>query len=348
MLGFRPAIAADIEKLQRIFDDGTERRTSFTLGEASAAMVDRVARIRAGEADPNAIKTGIASLDKFTGGLHRGEYLILGGRPSMGKTALAIQLAYNVAGNNGGVFYASLEMPVALLTPRFASCRLWAPDNASNIDYQRILRGEINDREMRWIESARDETQGLAAHHRRGAGPFGAGARGPRPDRQGEAGTAGQDARPHRCRPSPQDAACGRAVEGREYTEISSRLAEMAKRLDVPVLALAQLNRSVESRDDKRPQLADLRESGSIEQDADTVLFCYREAYYLERKRCPEPAAEADRLAELDAGRAPARTHHRKAAHRARSEPSSFGATWHRTSFAIRPISTGSGMELAA
>ncbi len=85
-----------------------------------------------------------------------------------------------------------------------------------------------------------------------------------------------------------------------EYTEISARLAEMAKRLDCPVLALAQLNRAVEMRDDKRPQLADLRESGSIEQDADTVMFVYRPAYYLERRRCLEPGAEADRLAELD------------------------------------------------
>ena len=80
-------------------------------------MVERVKRMRAGEADPNAIKTGIASLDKFTGGFHRGEYIVLGARPSMGKTALATQIAYNVAGQRRGTFYASLEMPTPLITP---------------------------------------------------------------------------------------------------------------------------------------------------------------------------------------------------------------------------------------
>ena len=91
----------------------------------------------------------------------------------------------------------------------------------------------------------------------------------------------------------------GQTSKVNEFTEISSRLAEMAKRLDCPVLALAQLNRSVESRDDKRPQLSDLRESGSIEQDADTVMFCYRPAYYLERQRLAGAQAESGRMAEL-------------------------------------------------
>jgi replicative DNA helicase len=84
-----------------------------------------------------------------------------------------------------------------------------------------------------------------------------------------------------------------------EYTEISSRLAEAAKRLDCPVVTLAQLNRAVEGRDDKRPSFADLRESGAIEQDADLVAFLYREAYYLERQRHRSVEAEADRIGDL-------------------------------------------------
>src|SRR5918994_3307459 len=149
---FRPAIAAHIQELQQLFDAGGDRRKSFSIGEATSDLVERVKRMRAGEADPNAITTGIASLDKFSGGLHRGEYVILGGRPSMGKTALATQIAYNVAQNGGGVFYASLEMPVPLLTPRFVSCRLWAPE--ISIDYQSIIRGDVDERTMRWLDSA--------------------------------------------------------------------------------------------------------------------------------------------------------------------------------------------------
>lgn len=263
-----------------------------------SASVDRVKRMRAGEADPNAIKTGIAVVDKFTGGLHRGEYVILGGRPSMGKTALATQIAYNVAGQGGGVFYASLEMPMPLITPRFASCRLWAPD--IDVDYQSIIRGEVDERTMRWLESAAEELKtwpliiddaaGLSASEIEARAQI---ARA-KFERQGTRLDLVVVDHIHKMRhPGAQSKVA-------EYTEISARLAEMAKRLDAPVLTLAQLNRGVEARDDKRPQLADLRESGSIEQDADTVLFVYRPAYYLQRKRCSDPAAEADRMADLE------------------------------------------------
>jgi replicative DNA helicase len=296
---FRSAIAAHIQTMQRLFDDGSERRTSFSIGEAASALVDRVQRMRAGETDPNAIQTGIASLDKFTGGLHRGEYVILGGRPSMGKTMLATQIAYNVAERGGGVFYASLEMPVPLITPRFVSCRLWAPDIP--IDYQSMLRGEVDERMLRWLESAAqelktwpliiDDAAGLTAAEIEARAQIAKA----KFERSGTTLSLIVIDHIHKVHHP------GASSKVTEYTEISARLAEMAKRLDCPVLALAQLNRSVESRDDKRPQLSDLRESGSIEQDADTVLFVYREAYYEERKRCSEPNAEATRMANFSA-----------------------------------------------
>lgn len=218
----------------------------------------------------------------------------------MGKTALAVQLGYNVAEAGGGVFYASLEMPVALLTPRIASCRLWMP-GAHNIHYQAILRGQLNEQQARFVASAANETKswpfiiddapGLSAAELEARAMVAKS----RIEQTGRTLDLVIVDHLHKMRHA------GAQTKVTEYTEISSRLAEMAKRLDCPVLALAQLNRSVESRDDKRPQLSDLRESGSIEQDADTVLFVYRPGYYLERKRCAEPGAEADRLADLEA-----------------------------------------------
>ena len=299
----RQFIAKHIEAMQRLFDDGVEKRTRFTLGEASNSMLERVERMRAGETDPNAIKVDIASVDKFTGGFHRGEYIILGARPSMGKTALACQIAHNVARQGGGVFYASLEMPAPLLTPRFASARLWSADLATVIPYQDILQGRLDDRQVRWLASVSkeleawplviDDAPGLTASELEARVQI----EKAKFERRGMSLDLVVVDHIHKMRHP------GTPSKVTEFTEISSRLAEMAKRLDVPTLALAQLNRGTEVRDDKRPQLSDLRESGSIEQDADTVLFAYRPAYYLERKRCSDPHLEADRLADFDAVR---------------------------------------------
>lgn len=295
---FRPVLANHVEAMQALFDNGSTRKTTSTLGEATTAMVDRITRIRNGEIDRNAIKTGIASIDRFTGGLHRGEYIILGGRPSMGKTALAVQLAYNIAEGGGGVFYASLEMPVPLLTPRLTSCRLWTPGTPV-VSYQNLIRGLVSDTEMRWVESAAkemktwplviDDAPGLSAPELEARVQVAKS----RMERNGKSLDLVIVDHLHKMRHPNTPSKVN------EYTEISSRLAELAKRLDCPVVALAQLNRGVESRDDKHPQLSDLRESGSIEQDADTVLFAYREAYYLERQRLAGVAAESDRRAEL-------------------------------------------------
>lgn len=295
----RPALARHVEEMQRLFDDGMERKTTYTVGEAGASLVERISRIRSGEVDRNAINTSIPALDRQTGGLHRGEYIILGGRPSMGKTAVAIQLAFNVAQRGGGVFYASLEMPVNLLMPRLASCHLWSPDGQTGVDYQRILRGTLNDMEARWVSDVVAEMKPwpLIIDDAPGLAPSELEARAQvaksRMERSGRSLDLVIVDHLHKMRQP------GAQSKVSEYTEISARLAEMAKRLDCPVLTLAQLNRGVEYREDKRPQLADLRELGSIEQDADTVLFVYRPAYYLDRQQHSDPRAEDQRLANL-------------------------------------------------
>lgn len=295
----RPVLAQHVEAMQGLFDKGSTRQTTFSAGEAALSMVDRITRMRRGEVDPNAIKTGIASLDRQLGGLHRGEYIILGARPSMGKTALAMQLAGNVAQSGGGVLYFSLEMPVPLLMPRLFSSLLWTSQGATNVPYSRIIRGDLSDMEARWISSIGqdlkalpliiDEAPGLSAMEVEARAQVAKA----RLERAGHGLDLIIVDHLHRMRHP------GAMSKVSEYTEISARLAEMAKRLNCPTLALAQLNRGVEGRDDKRPQLSDLRESGSIEQDADVAMFVYRPSYYLERERHADSNKEIERLQSL-------------------------------------------------
>ncbi len=235
------------------------------------------------------ISTGLVDLDKKLGGLHKSDLLILAGRPSMGKTSLATNIAFNIArayrkgrlpdGSEGAVdggvvgFY-SLEMSAEQLAARILS-------EASEVPSEQIRRGDMNETEFRrFVEAAKalescpiyiDDTPALPISQ--------LAARARRLKRE-----HGLDAlfvdylqlvRPATARDSRVN----------EVSEITQGLKAIAKELDVPVVALSQLSRQVESREDKRPQLSDLRESGSIEQDADVVMFVFREEYYKEREK---------------------------------------------------------------
>ena len=297
---FREKLAMGIANMTSIFDGSRERQTQFALATAATDVLDRLDRMRAGETDRNAIPTGFNCLDRMTGGMRRGELIIWGGRPSMGKTALCTQLMTNVSRAGFGVAFFSLEMPVAQITPRFLSGHVWGP-GGPNIPYQRILQGAVSADEARWLRSAAadfktwpltiDDDAGLTAVEIEARCRVIAS----RLQTQGKSLDLVVVDHIHKMRHP------GASSRVAEYSVISAGLAEAAKRLDCPLLALAQLNRGVEGRDDKRPSLADLRESGAIEQDADTVAFLYRAGYYLERHRCRDPQAESDRLADLDA-----------------------------------------------
>ena len=249
-------------------------------------------RLYEGGVDENAIQTGISSYDELTGGLHRGEYIIFAARPSMGKTALAVQVAVNVSQAGHGVLYLSLEMPHCLLMPRFLSSHIWTA--GSPVNCTSVSRGNVSEEELRRIKTAAkaigdwpmviDDEPALTPREvetraRLVQSRF---------ERQGQSLDLIIVDHLHKMREP------GCATKATEYTEISARLAEMAKRLNCPVLTLAQLNRGVESRNDKRPALADIRESGAIEQDADTVCFLYRESYYLQRVRSKSIEDEVD------------------------------------------------------
>jgi replicative DNA helicase len=227
------------------------------------------------------VPTGLTDLDEKLGGLHKSDLVILAGRPSMGKTALATNIAYNAAQNilsrqeKSSVAFFSLEMSSEQLSTRILS-------EQAKIRSDSIRQGNVTEEEInRYIETSRniynlplfiDETPAITIATLSN--------RARRIKRLNGLSLIVVDyIQLMRSSSNKND---GRV---QEISEITQGLKAIAKELSVPVLALSQLSRAVEQRDDKQPQLADLRESGSIEQDADVVMFVYREAYYLERKQ---------------------------------------------------------------
>ena len=233
------------------------------------------------------ISTGINTLDKQIGGLHPSDLLIIAGRPGMGKTAFALNIAFNVANEvlnhrgpeklQGPVLFFSLEMSADQLASRILSF-------SAEVNGNKIRNGSITEDEFnRLVEHQRalkdlplfiDDTPDITVPAIR--------TRARRIKRQyGGLSLIVIDY------VQLLNSVGGRRSDNRvqEISEITRGLKVLAKELDVPVVALSQLSRLVEQRDDKRPQLADLRESGSIEQDADCVMFVYRESYYHNKKR---------------------------------------------------------------
>ena len=227
------------------------------------------------------VPTGLKDLDEKLGGLHKSDLIIIAGRPSMGKTALATNIAYSAAKNildskeKSSVAFFSLEMSSEQLSTRILSEQSRIPSND-------IRRGKVSEEQLNnYIETSRniydlplyiDETpaitiSALSNRARRMKRLFGLNL------------IVVDYIQLMRTNSNKND---GRV---QEISEITQGLKAIAKELGVPVIALSQLSRAVEQRDDKLPQLSDLRESGSIEQDADVVLFVYREQYYLEKKQ---------------------------------------------------------------
>jgi len=245
------------------------------------------------------ISWGLRDLNAKTSGLKRGELHILAGRPGMGKTALALCIARTTAASGEPTLFFSLEMGSGALSVRTLADMAFDPRDP--ISYYDIANGRVTDAQAeRVIDAARqqrdlplviDPASGLtvsqiaarARKHKQ------------RLERQGK--RLGPVFIDHMHIVSPSNRYSGARVN--EVGEISAALKSLAKELDVPVVALAQLSRSLESRDEKRPTMADLRDSGTIEQDADAIIFVYREAYYLERATGGTPAQVQSRIDRL-------------------------------------------------
>ena len=265
----------------------------------SAALTDAIdmaANAYRRDGGLSGLATGFRDLDQRMGGLQPSDLVIAAGRPSMGKTAFATNIAYHVArsyraeaedsGNalDGAVVgFFSLEMSAEQLATRIISEQAYIPS-------ERIRRGRIEAEEFDRIVEVSQELQNLPLYIDQTGGITVAqlAARARRLKRQRGVGLIVVDYL------QLLSGSSKRAAEGRvqEVSEITTGLKALAKELHVPVLALSQLSRQVENREDKRPQLADLRESGSIEQDADVVLFVFREEYYVERRQPRENTEE--------------------------------------------------------
>ena len=275
-------------------------------GKTLWAMPEAVDALLAAKDNTDAcVRTGLTDFDHLTGGgLQRGDLGILGGRPSMGKSALGLAFGRRAAKNGHGVLLFSMEMKLRDCMRRMATDACWTSNNLV-VAYEAARSGKLSDRERRAYEAGAkslidlplliEDRSGLtlaevAAMVRRTAELFA---------RQGK--RLDLVIIDHIGFMTPSNRYRGNKVH--EVSEISAGLQRLAKSEVVSVLALHQLNRGTEGRDNKRPQLADLRDSGSLEQDADMVLFAYRSAYYLERMKFDDADDETDRLAKLEATR---------------------------------------------
>jgi len=282
-----------VEAEQALYKLGEEGQSETGFQSFLKAVTDAVNVANAAyqrEGGLAGVSTGLMDMDQKLGGLHKSDLLILAGRPSMGKTSLATNIAFNVAKaykrgkltdgtegavDGGVVGFFSLEMSAEQLAGRILA-------EASEISSHKIRQGDMNEAEFRrFVEAAKqleacplyiDDTAAipiaqLAARARR------------------LKRTHGLDLLIIDYLQLVRGTSDNRV---QEIGEISMGLKAIAKELNIPVIALSQLSRQVESRDDKRPQLSDLRESGSIEQDADVVMFVFREEYYVEREKPSE------------------------------------------------------------
>lgn len=271
------------------------------------SLFDAFSRVLDAALNPDAsdrITTGLADLDRAIGGWRRKQYAVVAGRPGMGKTAVALSSAVKTAIAGHGVMYFSLEMPTEALGTRVLSDLSW--QHGASIPYQRGLAGNLTDADASaWGNAAgRFSSLPFVIDDQRGLTMAEISARvraqSQRFERDGK--SLGLVVVDHLGLIKASGRYAGNKVQ--ETGEISDALATLAKDANVAVVALHQLNRATEGRDNKRPTLADLRNSGDIEQDADVVCFAYREAYYLERMKFDAGTGqEYERRDRLDACR---------------------------------------------
>ena len=285
------------QQLYALAETGSSSTGFMNFADALRGAVEMAAEAYSRDGGLAGLSTGLIDLDKILGGLHPSDLVILAARPSMGKSSLAMNIAFHAARHyawepqvdgskktvNGGVVaFFSLEMSAEQLAMRLLA-------EVSGVPSDRVRKGEIDASEFGQVREAAIEIQDAPLYI----------------DDTGGIPMAQLAARARRLKRTVGldllvvdylqliTAGSGKSDNRvQEVSEITQSLKALAKELSVPVMALSQLSRQVENREDKKPQLSDLRESGSIEQDADVVMFIYREAYYKSRTEPREGTPE--------------------------------------------------------
>ncbi|WP_422024250.1 replicative DNA helicase [Roseibium sp.] len=284
-------------RLFELAETGRSEGGFVSFGDALTETIEMAHAAYNREGALSGISTGLRELDKLMGGLQHSDLIVLAGRPAMGKTSLATNIAYNIAQSyqaeeqqdgtiktvNGGVVgFFSLEMSAEQLATRIIS-------EQAEISSSKIRRGDISEAEFEKLAACAQTMQSVPLHV----------------DQTGGISIAALVAKARRLKRQRgldllivdyiqllTGSAKNQGNRVQEITEITTGLKALAKELNVPIIALSQLSRQVESRDDKRPMMSDLRESGSIEQDADVIMFVFREEYYLSKTEPDEGSPE--------------------------------------------------------
>jgi replicative DNA helicase len=292
-------------KLDNIMSEvraGRQRRAKVSIGVAAGEAVNAAMEAKDTGGGLTGITWGLADINKLTGGIQKRDLTLIGARPSMGKTTLGLSVAMKAAKAGDSVAFFSLEMDAEKIGARALSDYLY--DWNRHIPYVDIIRGNVSDDQIDMLAEAQVKLHSLPIFIDDQSSP------------------SVTDIRVRTERLAEECARSGKSLSGvfidhlglikpssryqgnrnNEIGEITSALKGMARDLDVAVVLLSQLNRAVENRAEKVPQLSDLRDSGAIEQDADMIAFLYREAYYLGRENggsFEEQEARADRLGQV-------------------------------------------------
>ena len=263
------------QKIFQIGEEGSRLKQGFqSMDQLAVILLDRVNQMADSPNDITGVPSGFVDFDKMTSGMQAGDLIVLAARPSMGKTALAINIAEHVALNEGlPVAVFSMEMGASQLAIRIVG-------SIGRIDQQRLRTGKLNQEEWPRLAEALEKLRNVSLHidETPSLTPMELRANARRLARTcGKLGLIVVDYLQLMSGNTSSNNGDNRATE---IGEISRGLKMLAKELQCPVIALSQLNRSVETRTDKRPMMSDLRESGAIEQDADVIMFIYRDDYY--------------------------------------------------------------------